>query len=135
MINGGEIKMRNKTNVLTFITCICIMPFTIALVYGMYKLTCLNDLYFIWLMASCLVMMFMFWELQNIKEVIIMMLYELLTRVEKSVPVKCMIRNEKSITTIEGSCNFVYNRLSRNGLASNVLYIDMKNDKLIVRAE
>lgn len=64
-----------------------------------------------------------------------MMLYELLTRVEKSVPVKCMIRNEKSITTIEGSCNFVYNKLNRNGLASNVLYIDMKNDKLIVRAE
>lgn len=64
-----------------------------------------------------------------------MMLYELLTRIEKSVPVKCMIRNDKSITTIEGSCLFVYNKLNRNGLSSNVLYIDMKDDKLIVRAE
>ena len=63
------------------------------------------------------------------------MLYELLTRVEKSVPIKCMIRNEKSITTIEGSCLLVYNRLNRNGLASNVLYIDMKDNKMIVRAE
>lgn len=64
-----------------------------------------------------------------------MMLYELLTRVDKSVPVKCMIRNEKSLSTIEGSCSFVYKRLNRNGLASNVLYIDMKNGKLIVEAE
>lgn len=55
-----EIKMR-KTNVVTFILSICAMPYTIALVYGMYKLTCLNDLYFIWLMASFMVLMFMFW--------------------------------------------------------------------------
>lgn len=64
-----------------------------------------------------------------------MMLYELLTRIEKSVPVKCMIRNDKSTATIEGSCLFVYNKLNRNGLSSNVLYIDMKDNKLIVRAE
>ena len=64
-----------------------------------------------------------------------MMLYELLTRVEKSVPIKCMIKNEKSICTIEGSCLFVYNKLNRNGLASNVLYIDLKDGKMIVRAE
>ena len=64
-----------------------------------------------------------------------MMLYELLTRVEKDVHVKCMIRNEKSLTTIEGSCLFVYNRLNRDGLASNVLYIDMKDEKLIVEAK
>ena len=53
--------MREKHNIIATITCICIMPFTVALVYGMYKLTCLNDLYFIWLMASFLVLMFMFW--------------------------------------------------------------------------
>lgn len=64
-----------------------------------------------------------------------MMLYELLTRVDKGVHVKLMIKNEKSLHTIDGSCNFVYNKLNRNGLASNVLYIDMKNDMLIVRAE
>lgn len=64
-----------------------------------------------------------------------MMLYELLTRVHKDVPVKCIIRNDKSLTTVEGSCQFVYNRLNRNGLASNVLYIDLENDKLIVKAE
>ena len=64
-----------------------------------------------------------------------MMLYELLTRVEKDVHVKCMIRNEKSLTTVEGSCLFVYNKLNRNGLASNVLYIDLKDGKMIVRAE
>lgn len=64
-----------------------------------------------------------------------MMLYELLTRVDKDIHVKLMIRNEKSLNTIEGSCNFVYNRLNRNGLACNVLYIDMKDNKMIVRAE
>lgn len=63
-----------------------------------------------------------------------MMLYELLIRIDKSVAVKCMIRNEKHITTIEGSCQFVYSKLNRNGLASNVLYIDMKNNKIIVEA-
>lgn len=52
---------REKTDLIATITSICIMPFAVALVYGMYKLTCLNDLYFIWLMASCLVMMLMFW--------------------------------------------------------------------------
>ena len=61
MKDGGGNKMTRKTNLITFIVSICIMPFTVALVYGMYKLTCLNDLYFIWLMASGLVMMFMFW--------------------------------------------------------------------------
>lgn len=60
MINGGENKMM-KTNLITFITSICLMPYTICLVYGMYKLTCLNDLYFIWLMSSFMVLMFMFW--------------------------------------------------------------------------
>jgi hypothetical protein len=69
------------------------------------------------------------------KGVIIMMLYELLVRTDKNVPVKCMIRNEKSVTTVQGTCNFVYNKLNRNGLASNVLYIDIDNDTMIVRAE
>ena len=69
------------------------------------------------------------------KEVIIMMLYELLVRTDKNVQVKCMIRNEKSITTIQGSCKYVYNKLNRNGLASNVLYIDIEDDTMIVRAE
>lgn len=69
------------------------------------------------------------------KGVIIMMLYELLVRTDKNVPVKCMIRNEKSVTTVEGSCQFVYNKLNRNGLASNVLYIDIKENEMIVRAE
>jgi hypothetical protein len=56
-----EIKMRVKENVLTFIISVCIIPFSIALVYGMYKLTCLSDWYFIWLMSSCLVMMTFSW--------------------------------------------------------------------------
>jgi RNase adaptor protein for sRNA GlmZ degradation len=74
--------------------------------------------------------------LGNIKKgVIIMMLYELLARTDKNVPVKCMIRNEKSVTTVQGSCDFVYNKLNRNGLASNVLYIDIDDDTMIVRAE
>jgi RNase adaptor protein for sRNA GlmZ degradation len=64
-----------------------------------------------------------------------MMLYELLVRTDKNVAVKCMIRNEKSVTTVQGSCNFVYSKLNRNGLASNVLYIDIDNDTMIVRAE
>lgn len=64
-----------------------------------------------------------------------MMLYELLTRVEKNVPVKCMIRNDKTLTTIQGSCDFVYKRINRNGLATNVLYIDLKDDTLIVEAK
>lgn len=64
-----------------------------------------------------------------------MMLYELLVRTDKNVPVKCMIRNEKSITTIQGSCKFVYSKLNRNGLSSNVLYIDIDDDTMIVRAE
>jgi hypothetical protein len=69
------------------------------------------------------------------KGVIEMMLYELLARTDKNAPVKCMIRNEKSVTTVQGSCDFVYNKLNRNGLASNVLYIDIDNDTMIVRAE
>jgi RNase adaptor protein for sRNA GlmZ degradation len=74
--------------------------------------------------------------LGNIKKgVIEMMLYELLVRTDKNVPVKCMIRNEKSVTTIQGTCKFVYNKLNRNGLASNVLYIDIDDDTMIVRAE
>lgn len=64
-----------------------------------------------------------------------MMLYELLARVDKNVRVKCMISNDKSINTIEGSCRFVYERLNRNGLSSNVLYIDIDEGKMIVRAE
>ena len=64
-----------------------------------------------------------------------MMLYELLTRIDETAKVKCMIRNERSLNTIEGSCLFVYNKLNRNGLASNVLYIDIENNKLIVEAE
>jgi formaldehyde-activating enzyme involved in methanogenesis len=43
-----------------------------------------------------------------------------------------MIRNEKSVTTVQGTCNFVYNKLNRNGLASNVLYIDIDDDTMIV---
>lgn len=50
-----------KESLIRFIVSICIMPYTIALVYGMYKLTCLNDYYFIWAMASFMVMMFIFW--------------------------------------------------------------------------
>jgi hypothetical protein len=74
--------------------------------------------------------------LGNIKKgVIEMMLYELLARVDKNVRVKCMISNDKSINTIEGSCRFVYERLNRNGLSSNVLYIDIDDGKMIVRAE
>jgi RNase adaptor protein for sRNA GlmZ degradation len=69
------------------------------------------------------------------KGVIEMMLYELLVRTDKNVPVKCMIRNEKSVTTVQGTCNFVYSKLNRNGLASNVLYIDIDDDTMIVRAE
>jgi hypothetical protein len=46
-----------------------------------------------------------------------------------------MIRNEKSVTTVQGSCDFVYSKLNRNGLASNVLYIDIDDDTMIVRAE
>lgn len=53
--------MRVKENVLTFIISVCIIPFSIALVYGMYKLTCLSDYYFIWLMSSFTVLMFMSW--------------------------------------------------------------------------
>lgn len=52
---------REKTDLIATIISICIMPFIVALVYGMYKLTCLNDLYFIWLMASSLVMMLTLW--------------------------------------------------------------------------
>jgi hypothetical protein len=69
------------------------------------------------------------------KGVIEMMLYELLARTDKNVPVKCMIRNEKSVTTVQGSCDFVYSKLNRNGLSSNVLYIDIDNCTMIVRAE
>jgi hypothetical protein len=69
------------------------------------------------------------------KGVIEMMLYELLARTDKNVLVKCMIRNEKSVTTVQGSCDFVYNKLNRNGLASNVLYIDIDDDTMIVRSE
>lgn len=126
--------MRIKENVLTFIISVCIIPLTIALVYGMYKLTCLSDWYFIWLMSSCMVMMFFSWGYSK-RGWYIMMLYELLVRTDKNVPVKCMIRNEKSITTIQGSCKYVYNKLNRNGLASNVLYIDIDDDTMIVRAE
>jgi putative heme degradation protein len=74
--------------------------------------------------------------LGNIKKgVIEMMLYELLARTDKNVPVKCMIRNEKSVTTVQGSCDFVYSKLNRNGLSANVLYIDIDNCTMIVRAE
>lgn len=69
------------------------------------------------------------------KGVIEMMLYELLVRTDQNAPVKCMIRNEKSVTTVQGSCKYVYNKLNRNGLASNVLYIDIDDDTMIVRAE
>jgi hypothetical protein len=63
------------------------------------------------------------------------MLYELLVRTEKNVPVKCMIRNKKSITIIQGSCNYVYRKLNLNGLALNVLYIDIEDDEMIVKVE
>jgi hypothetical protein len=53
--------MRVKENVLTFIISVCIIPYVLCLVYGMYKLICINDLYFIWLMSSFLVMMFFSW--------------------------------------------------------------------------
>jgi uncharacterized membrane protein len=56
-----EIKMRKREDIIATITSICILPFTVSLVYGMYKLTCLNDLYFIWLMSSFMVLMFIFW--------------------------------------------------------------------------
>ena len=53
--------MRVKENVLTFIISVCIIPYALCLVYGMYKLICISDLYFIWLMSSFLVIMFMSW--------------------------------------------------------------------------
>ena len=54
--------MRERnTTLMTFIVSICLMPFTVSLVYGMYKLTCISDYYFIWLMSGFLVMMIMFW--------------------------------------------------------------------------
>lgn len=74
--------------------------------------------------------------LGNIKKgVIIMMLFELFARVDKDVKVKCMIRNEKTVNTIEGSCLFVHNKLNQNGLMRDVLYIDLVDNELIVRAE
>jgi uncharacterized membrane protein len=56
-----EIIMRKRNDIIATITSICILPFTVSLVYGMYKLTCLSDWYFIWLMSSCLVMMTFSW--------------------------------------------------------------------------
>ena len=64
-----------------------------------------------------------------------MMLFELFARLDENVRVKCMIRNEKNINTIEGSCLFVHNKLNQNGLMRDVLYIDIDNDTMIVRAE
>jgi hypothetical protein len=69
------------------------------------------------------------------KGVIIMMLFELFARLDEDVRVKCMIRNEKTVNTIEGSCLFVHNKLNQNGLMRDVLYIDLINNELIVRAE
>lgn len=64
-----------------------------------------------------------------------MMLFELFARLDEDVRVKCMIRNEKNINTIEGSCLFVHNKLNQNGLMRDVLYIDLIDNELIVRAE
>ena len=62
------------------------------------------------------------------------MLYELLTRIDKNVHVKLKIRNERTLLTIQGSCDYVYKRLNRNGMASNVFYIDVEEEELIVEA-
>jgi len=64
-----------------------------------------------------------------------MMLFELFARLDENVKVKCMIRNEKTVNTIEGSCLFVHNKLNQNGLMRDVLYIDLVDNELIVRAE
>jgi hypothetical protein len=64
-----------------------------------------------------------------------MLLFELFARLDDNVKVKCMIRNEKTVNTIEGSCSFVHSKLNQNGLMRDVLYIDLVDNELIVRAE
>ena len=50
-----------KDSLITFIVSICIMPFAVALIVGMYKLTYTNDLFLMWFMLSTFVMVFMIW--------------------------------------------------------------------------
>lgn len=50
-----------KTNVMVMVLQICLVPFVISLVYGMYRLTCISDYYLIWMLSSAVVMVYTFW--------------------------------------------------------------------------